>query len=282
MNVLAAILILGASGTATRTIVVEDSIAAIVGRVILGGLQDVSASRNNDRDARRVQGVGELAKAARDLYEHVGQISLRIDGEPRTGWAWGVAAVRVAGYVLGRQLIGGVQDVVVGRSHGKNWSAARIYAAVEKADIRLRIDGEPRAGWAWGVAAARVAGYVLDRQSSGPVEYEYRLPIRDLDIRRATTIEDNRVSLVTDVYGQIGPRGELYAIRLTIVAVEGADGTRITGVATGYSEIGRRCRLVNRIASRVIADAMGRELLATIQAGGTDWYRAGSVAEVLR
>jgi len=259
VSIYAAILILGASGTATRTVTVEDSIAAIVGRVILGGLQDVSASRNNDRDARRVQGVGELAKAARDLYEHVGQISLRIDGEPRTGWAWGVAAIRVATYAI-----------------------RGIEQAQAAGTATLRIDGEPHAGWAWGAAACRVAGYCLDRRANGHVEYCYRLRVRDLDVRRSTRIGDGYVVLTTDIYGRIGPRGELYHVRIVLDAKEQNGRTIIVGTATGWTEIGRRCRLVASIASRQIRSAMDRELLGTIQRGGTDWYRAGTIAEILR
>ncbi len=206
MNVLAAILILGASGTATRTVVVEDSLPAIVGRVVIGGMKDVLHSES-DRSGLRMPDVSLPS---------------------------------------------------------------------------LRIDGEPRAGWAWGAAAYRVVGYMRDRQSGGSVEYEYRLRVRGFDVRRKTTIADGHVVLTTDVYGRIGPRGELYHVRLAIDAREYGLATHICGTATGYSHIGDRCRLVARAAHNRISDAMARELLATIERGGRAWYSAGSVAEVLR
>lgn len=88
---------------------------------------------------------------------------------------------------------------------------------------------------------------------------------------------------MTDVYGRIGPRGELYRVRLSIRADEkNLHETVIVGTATGYSAIGKYCRLVSRIASRAIGEQLDSELLGRIQAGGIDLYRAGSVAEVLR
>jgi len=248
MNVLAAILILGASGTATRTVVVEDSIAAIVGRVVIGGVKDAWDAIDRSRGS----GTGIRI---RDFEVP----SLRIDGEPRTGWAWGIAAIRVATYAI-----------------------RGIEQAQAAGTATLRIDGEPHAGWAWGAAACRVAGYCLDRRANGHVEYCYRLRVRDLDVRRSTRIGDGYVVLTTDIYGRIGPRGELYHVRIVLDAKEQNGRTIIVGTATGWTEIGRRCRLVASIASRQVRSAMDRELLGTIQRGGTDWYRAGTIAEILR
>ena len=150
--------------------------------------------------------------------------------------------------------------------------------------IRLRIDGQPRTGViAWAAAACRVAGYVLstDSRDNGSVEYAYVLRVRGLDIRRTTRIEDGRVSLLTDVCGSIAD-GKLNHVSLVLIATEDNDGTRITGVATGYSTIGQRCVLVRRIAERAIADALDRELLGRIQSGGIDLYRAGGITEALK
>jgi hypothetical protein len=230
MSVAAAILILGAAGSASREIVVEPSIKRILVNVITGGVKDV---------------IGK--------HESGG---------------------------------GGVGGLRMGNA----------LAAWQEAEIRLSIDGQPRSGViAWIAAAYRVAGYALDRRTEGTVEYQYRLRIRDFVVYRRTRISDGRVVLTTDVYGHVGPRGELYHVRLVINATEfrlGGSGaepalaaknaTRITGIATGYSRIGERCRVVARIAGRQIADAMGRGLLDRIQAGGIDLYRAGSIAEVLR
>jgi len=219
MNVAAALLLIGACGSASRTITVEPSIEQIVVQVVAGG----------------------------------------------------------------------VSDVLARRTHAADWSGARVYAAVEAEDIRLRIDGQPRTGvLAWAAAAYRVSGYALRRDAdggrsdSGAVDYSYRLRVRGYNIRRTTRVQAGRVSLVTDVYGSIGPRGELYHVRLVVHAVEGVDGTRITGVATGDSEIGKNCRLVSRIASRVISNELDSQLLGRIQSGGIDLYRAGGITEVLR
>lgn len=202
--------------------------------------------------------------------------------------------------ILVRVVAGGVRDVLARRTHEADWAIDRIYAGLEAEDIRLRIDGQPRTGViAWAAAAYRVAGYVVDRQSSGAVEYEYRLRVRGFDVRRKTVIEDGRVLLTTDVYGRIGPRGELHHVCLSIRADEtGLHETRIVGTATGYSTIGSRCWFLRWIAERrarkgkrqplqeyigsEIARELDAQLLGRVQAGGIDLYRAGSVVEVLR
>ena len=75
-----------ASGSATRQIAVEPSIAAIVGRVAIGGVEDA------------VYGVAERGSGGGG-FEGLGSISLSIDGEPRTGvCGWAEAGWRVAGY----------------------------------------------------------------------------------------------------------------------------------------------------------------------------------------
>ena len=201
-------LILGASGTASRTTVVDDSIAGIVLRLAKGGMQDVMGERS-----------------------------------------------------------GGVR----GRADG-------FLAVLEAADIRLAIDDDPAAGiCGWSRAVARTAGYATDLCEDGVVAYTYRLRVRGYDIRRTTRISNDRVLLTTDAYGRIGPKGELYHVRVLLDAQRVAGGTRIRGTATGWTRIGDRCRLVRRIAEREIREVLGRELLGAIQSGGTRLYQAGEL-----
>ncbi len=89
-----------ATGSATRTMAVDDSIAGIVGQVIAGAVSDVFAS-GLQRDGR----IDPMVY--RELLE---SISLRIDDQPRTGIiAWLAAINRVAGYVCDRQTVGSIQ-----------------------------------------------------------------------------------------------------------------------------------------------------------------------------
>ena len=226
MNVAAAILILGACGSASRTMTVDASIEQIVVRVVAGGMNDATGRLRPMREMR----WREIQTTLQRIREM--QIVLRIDGTERTGvFAWTAAAARVAGY------------------------------AVSRPKDREQV--------------ASVRG------GTGSVEYSYRLRVRGLDIIRRTWIENRRISLVTDVYGSIAD-GKLNHVRLVLVAVETADGTRITGLATGDSAIGDHCRLVRRIAERAIADGLDRELLARIQRGGIDLYRAGAIVEAMK
>ena len=221
MTTMAAILLLGACGSASRTMTVDASIEQIVVRVIVGGVKDVL--RRWDMSAGR--GID---------WSVLRSVQLQIDGQPRTGvFAWTAAAARVAGYAVHRS---GTESV------------------------------------------AGVRGGVL----RGSVEYTYRLRVRGFDIIRRTRIEDGRVSLLTDVYGSIGPRGELHHVRLVLVASDMGNRTRIRGTATGWSRIGDRCRLVGRIVGRVIARELDTQLLGRIQRGGIDLYRAGAIAEILK
>ena len=239
MNIAAAILLIGACGSASRTMTVEPSIDRIVLRVILGAVNDYLLPVLWDRTA---VAFGDRAGGLPTLQ----MPSLRIDGQPRTGvLAWGEAVYRVAGYAIDRRT--------------NNGDAAGV----------------------------------------GSVEYSYRLRVRGFDIWRTTRIEDGRVSLLTDVYGRIGPRGELHHVQLAIHAVENGrpamegstsrgaktgrqTGTRITGTATGYSTIGSRCGIVSRIASRVISRELDSQLLGRVQAGGIDLYRAGAIVEAMK
>lgn len=198
------------------------------------------------------------------LLGSCGSASRSIDVEPSIGRI-------VVGLV-----IGGMRDV--------------LHDQVDRPGLRLRdvsmpsleIDSEPRTGWrAWAEAALRTAAYAADCRHSGSVEYSYRLRLRGLDIRRTTRIEDGRVSLVTDVYGRLGPRGELHHARITITATETVHGTTIAATATGWSHIGDRCRLVARVAGREISRGLADALLS-IERGGIDLYRsADDVVEAL-
>jgi len=178
-------------------------------------------------------------------------------------------------------VIGGVKDVVLGGNYRSGKTSAGSFAN-RVSNAGLSIDGEARTGfYGWLAAAHRVAGYALDRRTSGSVEYGYRLSLRGLDIRRTTRIEDGRVSLLTDVYGRLGPRGELHHVSITIDAREHGSATTITGAIVGHSRIGQKCRLVNRIASHAISRGLADALLS-IERGGIDLYRsADDVIEAL-
>ena len=262
-SIAAAILILGACGSASRTMVVEPSIESILIRVVAGGVKDVLERRMGKMLSVQVTGQNQSNRA----WE-MPAVSLRIDGQPRTGvLAWAAAAHRVAGYALDRET-GRASEPDHGGLAGMETQRTGLRGSVEYA-IR---DWMPQ----W-----------LRSNDSGSVEYSYRLTVRGFNVWRTTRITDGRVVLTTDVYGRIGPRGELYHVRLDLLAtevdsLETGHGTRITGHATGWSEIGSRCRIVSRIASRIIGEQLDTELLARIQRGGIDLYRAGGIAEVLR
>jgi len=88
MSILAAILILGASGHAERSMESADSIAGIVAQCVHGAWDD-------GKLRGRIRAAGMVGSA----FE-VPDVQLTIDGQPRTGWrAWGEAAWRVGGYV---------------------------------------------------------------------------------------------------------------------------------------------------------------------------------------
>ena len=204
MMLYAAILILGASGTATRTIVVDDSIAGIVLRIAKGGVEDAVLRRDGDRLGIR----------------NIQPVALTIDGEPATG------------------LCG------------------------------------------WSHAAVRIAAYAADVYRDGDVRYTYRCRLRGYDVRREARISDGHVVLTTDVYGKIGPKGELYHVRIVVATTEQAGCTRIHGTTTGWTHIGQRCRLVARIASREISRTLDAELLGALQRGGTRLYHAGELHRI--
>jgi len=90
MNILAAILILGASGHAERSMTTDASIGRIVASVAWGAVSDVALRTKADRI--------DLGQAAKRIEE--ARIRLAIDGTERTGWrAWAEAGYRVGTYV---------------------------------------------------------------------------------------------------------------------------------------------------------------------------------------
>lgn len=90
MNILAALLLIGASGSATRSLESEQSIAGIVAGVVYGGVKD-------GLQLRKVHGIAEVFTCPTLNSRPM----LSIDSQPRTGWrAWGEAAIRVTYYAV--------------------------------------------------------------------------------------------------------------------------------------------------------------------------------------
>jgi hypothetical protein len=92
MNVIAAILILGATGHAERSVTVEgQQIAGVFARVIGGAVGD--AFRTHD------SGQADISKHRAWRAIQGLDLQLTIDGQPQTGWrSWGEAVWRVVGY----------------------------------------------------------------------------------------------------------------------------------------------------------------------------------------
>ena len=127
VNILAVILLLSASGSATRSMTVDDSIAGIVLQAVTGGVRDVvlpvlrrgtiDGSRGMFGDVRSLHG-----RQWRELP--IREVALRIDGEPRTGWrAWGEAAIRVAAYAADWMEAGNVEYAY--RVHIRDYRVSR-------------------------------------------------------------------------------------------------------------------------------------------------------------
>lgn len=202
-----AVLLLGACGSASRTVVVEPTIAAIVWRVAMGGARDVVGSGS---------------------------------------------------------------------------SSAAGFAKFDISQIVLSVNGAKASGAiAWLIAGAKVAGFVTDAWRSGSIEWDYHVCIRGLSVWRRTEIRDGYVRLTTDIFGSMGPRGELYRVKCTITATALRGGTEVTGTATGWTAIGRRSRLVARIAGREVSRGMQRELLSVVEAGAYRLYQTGDLHETV-
>lgn len=98
MNLAAAILILGASGSAERSMESADSIAGIVAQCVHGAWDD-------GKLRGRIRAAGMVGSA----FE-VPDVQLTIDGQPREGLrAWGEAGCRVARYVINTEATGRVE-----------------------------------------------------------------------------------------------------------------------------------------------------------------------------
>jgi hypothetical protein len=200
----------------------------------------------------------------------------------------------IGGIVL-QCIAGAISDGMDGRTHGSDWSLARINAAVEAADIRLRIDGQPRTGWrAWAEAVWRVVGYVGDRQHAGSVGYEYRVRLSGFDdVTTSTEIRDGRVVKIVNAswvevvkIGRLTRRIPIH-VSIEIRATESSDGvTRLVGTATGRADMRDfDCGLVRRFADKRASDELREGLdtaLSTIQREGVAFYRgADAIAPVV-
>ena len=214
MSVIAAILIFGACGSASRTVVVEPPIALVLFHVALGGANGLFSQAGSDATGSRIG--AHLRKG-----EGNPPAILFIDGERRTGWT------------------------------------------------------------AWAIAAVKIAGFITDAWPSGSVEWYRASAVRGVWVWRHTEVRDGFVRLTADIRGPMGPRGELHRVLFTITAVEGSRGTTITATATGWTNIGRRCRLVARIAAREISKGLQRDLLGAVESGGRRLYASGDVGKIV-
>ena len=104
MNLVLTLLLIGASGSAERTLESRDSIAGILGQVALGAMRDATTSISTNPNADRRGTVDQIRRGLRDSDPR-----LWIDGRPRRGiFAWLAAVDRVCGYVLDRRSEGSV------------------------------------------------------------------------------------------------------------------------------------------------------------------------------
>ena len=133
--------------------------------------------------------------------------------------------------------------------------------------VQVQIDGRPASGWCgWLQAAARIAGYALDRTDRGQV-----------DVRRADrhyTIQDGQVTVrVERTVIERGPLGRRIPVRVavTITATETASGVVFLGQASGTKD---GC-LGARAISSGLAQALGQ-----IEATGRRFYFAGRGADI--
>lgn len=95
-----------ASGSAQHSMEVDDSIAGIVGQVILGGVKDVLPTLWKRATDSEGTGRGNLLPLPNDSGFCP---TLRIDGISRIGWrAWAEAGWRVVGYAADTQHAGSV------------------------------------------------------------------------------------------------------------------------------------------------------------------------------
>jgi len=157
---------------------------------------------------------------------------------------------------------------------------------ITEARIRLVIDGQPRTGIAWLGAAYRVAGYALDTQHRGSVEYSYRLHIQGYSVSRNTRITDEHVTLTTYTgWVETVPilrstkRIPIY-VTFRINAFEAAGNTLLVGTGWGVADCSDfRCGLVRGIADQRAADELRKgigDALDTVRRTGEGWYSGGA------
>jgi len=108
VSILAAILILGASGSAERSMTTDASIGRIVASVAWGAVNDAASQirvrRTVEDDAR-----GSRTAWARLQAVGLDKVALQIDGESRTGHrAWAKAVASVIGYIADCRKTGSV------------------------------------------------------------------------------------------------------------------------------------------------------------------------------
>jgi len=187
----------------------------------------------------------------------------------------------------------GVVSDVFGKRDSETGVAVRDIFQVVKDIPALSIDGQPRTGfWAWAGAAYRVAGYALDRQHSGSVEYRYQLRVKGYAVSRRTEISDGCVTLTTSTgwteMVPVGRQTKRIPIHVTIrIDATEADGnTTLVGRAWGVADTSDfRCRIVRSVAESTAAQQLESGLataLATIEREGIRFYRGGAdIAPVL-
>jgi len=236
MTLALALLLIGASGSAERTLESRDSIAGIVIQVVGGAVKDAFSETTRPGGLRRV-----------------------LRGATFTG---------------------------------------------------LEIDGRPRSGiFSWLAAADRIAGYALDRQTGGSVEYSYRLQIQQYHVLRRSRVVDDQVTLTTSTgwteriqLTKRLTREVPISVTITITATEvtrdgagvraaadeTAGGTRIRGVIRGTANVSDfRCQVVRGIAENragVELDAGLARALLVVKTKGRAYYHAGAsdVLDALR
>jgi len=160
MNAVFALILIGATGSAHRSMVVEQEISGIVARVIFGGVKDVLGRR-------RLSSAGLLDGS--DLRSYP---TLTIDNQPRTGWrSWGEAAVRVGTYAADLRHEGSVRYVYRVRVRGYD---IRRETVIEDGCVLLVTD-------AWWVETVPVGRSTR----KAPIHVTIRITATELDGRTA-------------------------------------------------------------------------------------------------
>lgn len=144
---------------------------------------------------------------------------------------------------------------------------------VANANPTIWLDGERVELWGLIGVTHRLRQFLDDSEfHEGSIEYVYYLRYGNSNVTRSTRLTDGRLVLTTTIRGGMNP---VDWARLTIVAVEHAHGTAITGTLTAHTHIGDRCRLVNRIAHRRMHGPMAG-VLQRVESGARELGRAGA------